>query len=476
MPRPTKDEDSSGALSGRGLLRLAFLFCIAAAVAALAGTFGITRDYGYLRASILSGSPGGQYHALATRLSERARREHGTLTVIPTAGSIENVTRLAADRTRCSEMFALIQDGTPISPEARFELLGRLPFPESLLLLAKPGWNFRTLSDLRGATIGIGPQGSGTAHLMQQLLTDRDLQDLDLKLSYHPLTEQAALVAQDKLDIAAMVMQEDAEFLRTLVRDHALDMVAPDDLPGLIARHPWLGLGRIPAGLYDLVRHIPATDKQVARLNTLLVASPCAPRADRVALLMLVAAELPGFVRGNPPSSTSSATALPLAREAHQFFLSGEPEIADRYFPWLVNLMSPAYWVYLVMAITILFNLMNAYSRFRLWRIDAARERLETATKELVDPGLTLAQIRAASEGSATALQVRESGQEIMDQLLTLRARCEHQTNSIFTPMGDEMYYRYQRSLIEQAIDTLAALLGGPAMPQVAERASAESR
>jgi len=50
-----------------------------------------------------------------------------------------------------------------------------------------------------------------------------------------------------------------------------------------------------------------------------------------------------------------------------------------------------------------------------------------------------------------------------MDQLLALRPRCERQTGSIFTPMGDEMYCRYQRSLIEQAIDTLAALLWRPA-------------
>ena len=69
-------------------------------------------------------------------------------------------------------------------------------------------------------------------------------------------------------------------------------------------------------------------------------------------------------MRGNPPASTSSATVLPLAREAHQFFLSGEPELADRYFPWLVNLMSPGYWVYLVMAVTVLFNLMNATAGF----------------------------------------------------------------------------------------------------------------
>ena len=80
-------------------------------------------------------------------------------------------------------MFALIQDGTPVSADARFELLGRLPQPESLLLLAKAGRNFRVLADLRGASIGIGPAGSGTAHLMQQLFADRDLRDLDIKLS-----------------------------------------------------------------------------------------------------------------------------------------------------------------------------------------------------------------------------------------------------------------------------------------------------
>ena len=52
---------------------------------------------------------------------------------------------------------------------------------------------------------------------------------------------------------------------------------------------------------------------------------------------------------------------------------------------------------------------------------------------------------------------------ENVTRLKADRARCERQTGSIFVPMGDEMYYRYQRSLIEQAIDTLAALLGRPA-------------
>ena len=149
-------------------------------------------------------------------------------------------------------------------------------------------------------------------------------------------------------------MQEDAELLGKLIRDHGLDIVSPDDLQGLIARQPWLGLGRIPAGLYDLVRN--SCNGQASRAaEYLVIASPCAPRADRIALLTLMAAELPGFVRAILGLDKQHDGA-PAPREAHQFFLSGEPELADRYFPWLVNLMSPGYWVYLVMAVTILSN------------------------------------------------------------------------------------------------------------------------
>jgi hypothetical protein len=71
---------------GKGLVRFLLLLVATAAVAAVAAGFGIAHDYGYLHASILTGSPGGQYHALAMRLANRAKREHGTLTVSgPTA-------------------------------------------------------------------------------------------------------------------------------------------------------------------------------------------------------------------------------------------------------------------------------------------------------------------------------------------------------------------------------------------------------
>lgn len=458
--RNTSASDSI-AWRSRGFIRTSLLLIAAAGLAAIAAAFGIARDYGYLHASILTGSSGGYYHALATRLAERAKREHGSLLVVPTAGSIENVERLMRTGDRCVKEFALIQDGTPVPADAGLELLGRLPEPESLFLLGRPDKAIHAFADLHGASIGIGPEGSGTAYLMHQLFEGPDLQELDAHLSNHELPEQARLVAEGKLDLAAMVIQENAESLRTIISQNRLDIVSPQDLQGLIARYPWLSLGTIPAGRYDVVQLIPAGDRQVAHLNTLLVASPCAERADRVALLMLLGAELPGFVRVNPPGATSPATKVGLAAEARQFFLSGEPEFADRYFPWLVNLMSPAYWVYLFMAVTILFNAMKAYSRFRLWRIDAAREKLEASLKELVEPGLTHSQMRTVPTESVSREQ-RAEAKAILDRLAELRARCQRQTSSFVTPMGDEMFYRYQQSLIDEARTTLGVLLQRP--------------
>jgi TRAP-type uncharacterized transport system substrate-binding protein len=444
---------------GIGFLRVALLVIAAAAIAAVASMFGVARDYAFLRASFLSGPPGGNYHALATRLAERASRRRGSITVVSTEGSVENVSRLVNKHGRCRPTFALIQDGTPVPADAGVVVLGRLPDSESLLLLAKRDRAFSTFADLRGASIGIGPEGSGTAYLMRQLFQQPDLASLDIRLSIHELDEQAELVARGQLDLAATVVQQDAEFIRTAVRKYDLDIAAPRELEGLASRHGWLGLGRIPAGFYDVARPTPPVDRPVAVVDTLVITDACAGRAERVALLTLLAAELPGFIRSNPPRSTGSSAAPPLAPSARQFFIAGEPEIADRYFPWLVNIMSPAYWVYLLMAVTILFNAMRGISRFRLWRIDSAREKLGVRLAELTGPGLTREQIRAnPSKRTLSEPGPQAAALDIMKGLDELRARCQRYTGSMMTPMGDEMFYRYQEALIDDLRTTLASL------------------
>jgi TRAP-type uncharacterized transport system substrate-binding protein len=439
---------------GKGLIRFSLFATAALAVVAVASLFGIARDYAYLHASLLTGTPMGNYHALGEKLAARAGKGHGTLDVVTTEGSVNNIRRLADNVKRCSTMFAFVQAGTPVPPGAQLEVLGRLPEPESLLLFGKRGRMFPTFAELRGASIGIGPEGSGTAYLMRQLFEDADLKNLGVHLATGEFAEQADLVAQGRLDLAAVVMAEDAEFLRDAVRKYDFDIASPRELEGMIKRHPWLEIGHIPAGRYDLERPSPSADRLVARVDTLVVTDACARRAERVALLTLLSAELPGFLRSNPPKSADTIAGLTLAPEARPFFLSGEPEIADRYFPWLVNLMSPVYWVYLAMAVTILFNAMRGFSRFRLWRIDAAREKLKVQIDRMVGPAAGHPQAAPAKKPAAP--KAGATLERVTAQLLELRARCQRHTGSVVTPMGDEMFYRYQESLINELLRRVA--------------------
>jgi len=452
---------------------------VALAVLALAAGllyYTVSGDYAFLRASIFTGSPTGAYRALGDRLAARALKKNGHLKVVATAGSVENIARLVGENGRCVPAFAFVQDGVPVPADAGLQTLGRLPQPESLFLMARRGREIATFNDLKGASVGIGPEGSGTAYLMQQLLQNSDLGALGLKPSNHDLEAQAQLVRDGGLDLAAFVMNENAELIHTLADKYDLEIVAPSDIEGLVSRDKWLRLGRIPAGFYDVAKPTPATDKLVAQVDTLVMTNACVHRAERVAFLRLLSEEFPAFVRTNPPPSAKSQDSAPLSDEAREFFATGEPQLADRYFPWLVNLMSPAYWIYLAMAATILLNAVGAYSRFRLWRIDANRGLLEARLKALVHSGAAEQQTRAPAAPGLTREQIkalppeaviqtpedRKAAEELMKDFDALRRRCEDQLKSLVTPMGREMYYRYQEWLIDESKAALAALLRQP--------------
>jgi len=432
----------------RAWARAIFLIFALCALAAIVLYFTVAGDYSYLKASVYTGAPTGEYHAIAERIAARSRKKHGRLNVVVTAGSVENVNRLAGENGRCEPAFAFVQDGVPVPADAGLQTLGRLPRPESLLLFARRSRSFGSFDDLKGASIGIGPEGSGTAYLMQQLLENTDLKDLDLKPSNHPAEAQVELVHDGVLDLAAYVIDENAPVVREDIKKYDLEIVSPADEEGLLARDKWLRLGKIPAGFFDVNRPSPATDKVVPQVDTLVMTNACVGRAERIAFLVLLADEFPSFVRMNPPPSTAFQDTAPLADEAREFFANGQPALPDRYFPRLVNLMSPAYWIYLAMAVTILLNATEVYSRFRLWRIDTNRQLLESRLKRLVQPPLSREQVKTLPADAALQTpEDRRTAETLMKDFEALAPGASRSCNTTAT-----------RSLIEDAVATLSAL------------------
>ena len=199
-------------------------------------------------------------------------------------------------------------------------------------------------------------------------------------------------------------------------------------------------------------------------MNTLIIGNGCASRSATQALITLFAELDPSFLRYN--RETSNLSGLAYARVARSYYDSGEPDLLGVYAPWVVDIMPTASWVQLALAVSILFNAMGAASRFRLWRLDAARVRLEREIPLLVGPGHTVAEIAIAKPAPGLSTEdARHRAQSLSERLDALHALCRKQSLSILVPMGAEMAYRYQEVLISELIRACAGLPGTARLP-----------
>ena len=118
--------------------------------------------------------------------------------------------------------------------------------------------------------------------------------------------------------------------------------------------------------------------------------------------------------------------------------------------------MPPANWAYVIMAVSLLFNAMGLGHRYRLWRIDAVRVKLEEELALVFGPTTTLGDIlRAKPEEETRALTQRDRVQQVVRQLEALAERSRRQSLSVLVPMGQEMAYRYQEGVIYETLSVL---------------------
>ncbi len=433
-------------------LKTMLLFAVLGVIALGVAYYGRNPDLSHVKVAVLSGSERGNYYAVVQKMAGEAKRHRGRIDNVPTAGSVENIARLAAGRASCSVHFALVQDGLPWPADDSFELIGRLPRSESLVLVGRNADDIRKVQDLRGKRIGIGPTGSGTEYVARLVLTQ--LAGLDIKPSTHPLVEQLDKLASGELDLAALVIDTDAQLLVDAVRERNLQIV---DLPGAEAianRLPFARAGRIVAGHYDPARQLPSTDKRIIRIDTLVIGNGCARGSATQGVITTLAYVFPDFVRVN--RERPNLTGLQMASAAASYYNDGSPDPVGAYVPWFIDIMPTARWLQLALAISSLFAAQAVLHRFRLWRIDAQRVQVEGEVGRLFAPGISVAEIAAmVPEDRYRDPAVAARIDALTAELGRLAGRCRRQSLSIMVPMGQEMAYRYQESLIADLVYAL---------------------
>ena len=424
---------------------------VAVIVGLVLATFNFGGGLGHVDVAVLSGSTGGNYAGVVDRLAARAAKRGGTIKNVPSQGSVENANRLAKAADSCDVHFALIQEGIPLPDGDDLALIGRLPRSETMFVLGRDAARLTKFAELKGMRIGIGPAGSGAAHLARSVLESAELAPLSLRLSNHELTEQVELVASGQLDLGVFVMDENAQLMRTAIRERGLQLASFEHLGVIPTRVPFVSVGTIEAGQYDALAVIPQQDHAVLRVDTLVIGNGCASRSEEIGFLEVIGEELPGFVAVNKELRGGSLHRSEVAKE---YYVNEGPGFADEYIPWLVDIMPLGNWFYIAMSLSVLFNAMTLGHKIRLWRVDANRDKAFQIVRDALGEKLTPAEI-ATLQPTDEHRARRDRIDAALRDLDALRVKTRKHENSILVPMGHEWMYRYEEEQMELLLTAL---------------------
>ncbi|MET0168707.1 MAG: hypothetical protein ABW318_27410, partial [Vicinamibacterales bacterium] len=222
----------------------------------------------------------------------------------------------------------------------------------------------------------------------------------------------------------------------------------------LAQRLPSARGGIIKAGYYDPVRELPPTDKRIIEIDTLVIGNGCARESVTQGVVTALVRVFPNFVAVN--RERPNLTGLEYAPAARTYFDNQGPDVVGEYVPWVIDIMPTARWVQLVFAFSLLFGAQAVWHRFRLWRLDARRVRIEGEVTRLFAPGTTVVEIaESLPKSQHRTPAARAQVDAAMNELGELAERCRRQSLSMLVPMGQEMNYRYQERLIADLLHAL---------------------
>jgi TRAP transporter TAXI family solute receptor len=284
--------------------------------------------------TIATGSVHGAYYQFARRYQELLARDKIKLVIRRTSGSVENLKLLHQ-----GEVDAAFVQGGIGSPEKYPNLLGLGS------LYYEPLWVFTTikpeptcLAKLAGKRIAIGPEGSGTRVVAQQLLAVNKIKPPDDELTRLGGMAAADALLAGRLDAVITVASLEAATVQKLLHAPGVKPMSFARASAYSMRYYFLSHVELPEGVVDLGADIPDHPVHLlAPTATLVVSQELHPAL--AGLLIQIAAR----VHTNDPFLHASGSGhkfpspdfldFPLHEEAERFYKYGPPFL-QRYLPF----------------------------------------------------------------------------------------------------------------------------------------------
>ncbi len=199
---------------------------------------------------ISGGSPGGAYQRIAHALADEIQRGLPETKVVVefSQGTKENITRVASGTAE----LGLVQNDS--DGPANIRVVSPL-HEEVLHLFVGRNSNIRQLQDLRGKRIAVGPEGGGTAKLIENLFELYGLNEAELV--FEPMDEAFAELQEGTVQVCAMVTALGTPLCREILSTGQIRLLgisepgmAGNIVEGFRLHYPFIHPATIPRGSY----------------------------------------------------------------------------------------------------------------------------------------------------------------------------------------------------------------------------------
>ena len=378
-----------------------------------------------------TGPEGGAYRELGEKYAAILARYDVQLVQRPSLGDVENLERLGDPKSDVAVGFAAGGLTTPAKSPGIVSLGTIAYYP--LWIFCRGISDAKRLKELRGKTISIGPDGSGTRPVVLELLRANDLEDQIPQVSLS-FADSAEAVLARKIDCACMLTTAEAPVVEQLLADKRVSLVHFARADAYLARYRHLRKVVVPEGVGNLSRNLPDRDTTLIAETTSLVARKDLHPA--IQFLLLKAADevhSPGGILHRPQQFPSPEPVdLPLSSEAIPFYRSGG-NFLQRHLPFWLWVFIPRLLLLLIPLAGVVYPLSRVipaiidfvvdsrldriYGELRDLEARGEKESLETQAEELARLEKKVTEMRVPGKHSRALYTLRQHVHLVRERL-----------------------------------------------------------
>lgn len=209
--------------------------------------------------NIITGSTGGTYYALGGAMANTWNNhlENLQVTSQPSGASVENINRVNAGEVELGMAMNNIADdawkgrGAFKTKQLNFRAIGVI-YPEVYQGVALKESGIKSLEDVKGKRVAVGPVGSGTVVLTEAVFGEAGMTFEDVKAAYDGFGDAASKMKDGHLDAAFNVLSVPAAAIQDIrtSRDIEIIEISEELYQKMKTKYPFFNQYKIPAGTY----------------------------------------------------------------------------------------------------------------------------------------------------------------------------------------------------------------------------------